>query len=68
MKNSLGENQSDSDFKSDEVCDYSEEDYTSLTVIENISKATENHGKKMICYRWREFRLILLPSSLNIQI
>ena len=45
MKNSHGENQSDSDFKSDEVCDYSEEDYTFLTVFENISKAAKNHGK-----------------------
>ena len=46
MKDSLGENQSDSDFKSDEVSDSSEEDDTSLTVIENILKAAKNRGKK----------------------
>ena len=46
MKNSLGKNQSDSDFKLDEVSDSSEEDDTSLTGIENISKAAKNHEKK----------------------
>ena len=45
MKNSHGEKQSDSEFKSDEVSDSSEEDDTSLSVIENISKAAKNHGK-----------------------
>ena len=48
MKNSHGENQSDSEFKSDEVSDSSEEDDTSLTVTENILKAAENLGKNRI--------------------
>ena len=51
-KNLVVKKQSDSDFKSDKVCDSSEEDDTSLTVTENIFKAAENLGKKSNFDNW----------------